>query len=359
MTRGRNICNTLKAIRKQIADANGIEYSPEECHFKGECKGTCPRCEQDVRDLEHELRIRQMAGKAIKVAGVALGITALAASATSCATQKEYYSSTSEKALPILFQEYTPKDSVLLKEKEALNKKGVLFVQGHLIDEQGEPLAEALITAKLSGSQTIADIDGNFTLEVKKEDIITVRYVGMQDRIIKISKMSQDKLNIITLTESRDVFGEVAIIRGTAPIIKKDTPSEEPKQEKNTNESKTAIIQPAVVSDSTESSKIFGAAIEEMASFPGGSAALMQYIAKNLRYPNIQGDCNIQGRVIVGFTVNEDGTLSDIKVMKSISPAFDEEAIRVVKSMPKWIPAKQNGKAVKTKYTVPVTFRAE
>ena len=67
----------------------------------------------------------------------------------------------------------------------------------------------------------------------------------------------------------------------------------------------------------------------------------------------------IQGRVIVGFTVNEDGTLSDIKVMKSISPTFDEEAIRVVKSMPKWNPAKQNGKAVKTKYTVPVTFRLE
>lgn len=96
-----------------------------------------------------------------------------------------------------------------------------------------------------------------------------------------------------------------------------------------------------------------------MASFPGGSVALMQYIAQNLRYPNIQGDCNIQGRVIVGFTINEDGILSDIKVMKSISPAFDEEAIRVVKSMPKWNPAKQNGKAVKSKYTIPVNFRIE
>lgn len=187
-TKGRNICDTLKAIRKQIADANGIDYSPEECHFKGECKGTCPRCEQDVRDLEHELRIRQMAGKAIKVAGVALGITALAASTTSCATQKGYYSSISEKTLPILFQEYTPNDSVLLKEKEALNKKGVLFVQGHLIDEQGDPQVGATITAKISGSKTIADKDGNFTIEVEKEDIITVKYLGMQDRIIKITK---------------------------------------------------------------------------------------------------------------------------------------------------------------------------
>ncbi len=79
MARGRYICNTLKAIRKQIADANGIDYSPEECHFNGECKGTCPKCEQDVRDLEHELRCRQTAGKAIKVAGIAAGLVVMAA----------------------------------------------------------------------------------------------------------------------------------------------------------------------------------------------------------------------------------------------------------------------------------------
>ena len=78
-TRGRNICNTLKAIRKQIADANGIDYSPEECHFKGECRGTCPKCEQDASDLEYELRLRAMAGKAIKVAGIAAGLVAMTA----------------------------------------------------------------------------------------------------------------------------------------------------------------------------------------------------------------------------------------------------------------------------------------
>ena len=133
-TRGRNICNTLKAIRKQIADANGISYSPEECHFKGECKGTCPKCEQDVRDLEHELHLRQMAGKAIKVAGVALGITALTASATSCATQKGYYKSTppkSEKVIPIQFQNTPPttspysKRKILSARKECSSFKGI------------------------------------------------------------------------------------------------------------------------------------------------------------------------------------------------------------------------------------------
>ena len=77
--RGRNICDTLKAIRKQIADANGIDYSPEECNYKGECMGTCPKCEQDVRDLEYELHLKQMAGKAIKVAGIAAGLVAMTA----------------------------------------------------------------------------------------------------------------------------------------------------------------------------------------------------------------------------------------------------------------------------------------
>ena len=77
--KGHNICDTLKAIRKKIADATGIDYSPEECHFTGECKGTCPKCEQDVRDLEHALRRRQTAGKAIKGAGIAAGLVAMGA----------------------------------------------------------------------------------------------------------------------------------------------------------------------------------------------------------------------------------------------------------------------------------------
>lgn len=232
-TRGRNICNTLKAIRKQIADANGISYSPEECHFKGECKGTCPKCEQDVRDLEHELHLRQMAGKAIKVAGVALGITALTASATSCATQKGYYKSTppkSEKVIPIQFQKYTTNDIALLQAKDSLSKKGMLFVQGHLIsDEDNEPLIGASVIAKLSGKYAITDVNGNFTLEVEQGDTITVQYIGFIDRSIKLSEMSRDKLNIITLIFNESALGEVVAgivpevrIRGTDPVIKRE-----------------------------------------------------------------------------------------------------------------------------------------
>ena len=215
--KGHNICDTLKVIRKQIADANGINYSPEECHFTGECKGTCPKCEKGVRVLEHELRLRQKAGKAIKVAGVALGMTVLSASITSCSIQKGYYNSTPslpKKVIPIRFQEYTSKDSILLKEKETLSKKGVLFVQGHIIDENTKgPIVAAFITAKLSEKKTVADIDGNFTIEVKPKDTITIKFIGLQDRIIKLSEMNLEKLNVITLTESGELTGEIVVIK--------------------------------------------------------------------------------------------------------------------------------------------------
>ena len=106
VTRGRNICNTLKAIRKQIADANGIDYSPEECNYKGECMGTCPKCEQDVRDLEYELHLRQMAGKAIKVAGIAAGLVAM----TACSDGKvQRISSDATKSELNIVKEEVPK----------------------------------------------------------------------------------------------------------------------------------------------------------------------------------------------------------------------------------------------------------
>ena len=163
-----------------------------------------------MKNLEHELRLRKKAGKTIKVVGVALEMTVLATSIMSCSTQKGYYNSTPplpKKVIPIHFQEYTSKDSILLKERETLNKKGVLFVQGHIIDEKTkEPICTAFITAKLSGKKTAADIDGNFTIEVEQGDTITIKFIGMQDRIIKLSEMNLEKLNVITLTESGDVL---------------------------------------------------------------------------------------------------------------------------------------------------------
>ncbi|MCQ2131882.1 MAG: energy transducer TonB [Bacteroidaceae bacterium] len=97
--------------------------------------------------------------------------------------------------------------------------------------------------------------------------------------------------------------------------------------------------------------------VEQMPQFPGGDAALMQYLSKNIKYPASAQENNIQGRAIIEFVVNKDGSIVDPKVVKSLDKACDQEAMRVIKAMPKWKPGMQRGKPVRVKYTVPVAFR--
>ena len=86
---------------------------------------------------------------------------------------------------------------------------------------------------------------------------------------------------------------------------------------------------------------------------------LMAFLSKNIKYPVVAEENGVQGRVVVTFVVEKDGSITDVRVVKSVDPSLDKEAQRVVKSMPKWIPGKQNGSAVRVKYTVPVTFRLQ
>ena len=97
--------------------------------------------------------------------------------------------------------------------------------------------------------------------------------------------------------------------------------------------------------------------VETQPEFPGGMAELMKYLQKNTRYPKVCKEQGLQGRVIVQFVVNTDSTISDVKVVKPVNPHFDEEALRVVKAMPKWKPGTQRGKPVRVRFTLPVTFR--
>lgn len=96
--------------------------------------------------------------------------------------------------------------------------------------------------------------------------------------------------------------------------------------------------------------------VEDMPSFPGGDAALMKYLGKNIKYPSIAKDAGIQGTVYVTFVVDEKGDVKDVKVLRSIGGGCDEEAIRVVENMPSWSPGKQRGKPVKVQYNLPIRF---
>ena len=99
--------------------------------------------------------------------------------------------------------------------------------------------------------------------------------------------------------------------------------------------------------------------VEEMPEFPGGMGECLKFLAKNIKYPTIAQENGVQGRVIVQFVVNQDGSIVDPVVMRSVDPYLDKEALRVIKMMPKWKPGKQRGKAVRVKYTVPVTFKLQ
>ena len=99
--------------------------------------------------------------------------------------------------------------------------------------------------------------------------------------------------------------------------------------------------------------------VEQMPEFPGGPKALMEYLMKNVNYPKSAFDANIQGRVLAQFVVDKEGTVRGAKIIKSVDPALDNEALRVINSMPKWTPGRQNGKLVNVKYTIPVTFNLQ
>ena len=100
--------------------------------------------------------------------------------------------------------------------------------------------------------------------------------------------------------------------------------------------------------------------VETMPEFPGGQAELFKYLSENVKYPVIAQENGIQGRVICQFVVNKDGSIVDVEVVRSGGDAsLDKEAVRVIKSMPKWKPGKQRGKAVRVKYTVPVNFKLQ
>lgn len=99
--------------------------------------------------------------------------------------------------------------------------------------------------------------------------------------------------------------------------------------------------------------------VENMPEFPGGNGALFQYLSKNIKYPAIPQEEGIQGRVIIQFVVDKDGTITDPVVVRSVDPYLDKEALRVIKAMPKWKPGLQRNKAVRVKYTVPVAFRLQ
>ena len=99
--------------------------------------------------------------------------------------------------------------------------------------------------------------------------------------------------------------------------------------------------------------------VEQMPEYPGGAMAMFEYLSKSIKYPKEAAEAQKEGRVIATFIVNKDGSISDARVVKSVDPALDTEALRVINGMPNWTPGRQNGKVVNVKYTIPISFRLQ
>lgn len=130
----------------------------------------------------------------------------------------------------------------------------------------------------------------------------------------------------------------------------------------NTEDDKNKVVivnAPVAAPVVEEEDNVVFQVVETMPSFPGGDADLFKFLSTSVKYPVIAQENGIQGRVICQFVVNKDGSIVDIEVVRSVDPSLDKEAIRVIKSMPKWSPGKQRGKPVRVKYTLPVNFKLQ
>ena len=247
MKQGKQTCKILKEIRKQIAEANDIEFITSECQYQGDCLGTCPKCEAEVRYLEQQLERKRVAGKAIAILGISAGVMAMApliscTNATNKATTKE--------------------------------------------------------VAKSSSSN-------------------------------QMNKETFQKVDDDTLTNTK-----VAI--SICGLIPND---ETPMSEKIIADNDTLYM------------------VEHMPTFPGGMEGLMEFINNTISYSRTMKKRKLQGRVIVQFVINKEGSILDPQIVRGIHPILDKEALRIVEKMPKWNPGMQNGKTVNVRFTVPIMFR--
>jgi len=261
MARGKQTCKILKEIRRQIAQANDIEFITSECRYKGDCLGTCPKCEAEVRYLEQQLRSRQLMGKAVVLAGLSAGMITF----SGCSNSSNHATAYSDTL-------------------------------------QGEPM-------ELLQGAMFLDCEEKEEYEIEAVDSV------FDNSVIKEGEVSDIPDAIVTQGEM---------------------PDELPK---NPDDRDIYVV------------------VEQMPEFPGGNAAMFNFIAKNLTYPKEQLEAGFQGRVIVKFYVDTLGNVCEPTIVRGKASALDQEAIRLVKSFPQFSPGTLNGKKVNVWCTLPIVFK--
>ena len=204
MTRGKNICKTLKGIRQQIADANNIHYQPCECHHEGDCSGTCPACEQEIRYIESQLKERSHKGINTKVIGIAASICAtmmpltVSAQDSKCnTTPASVVHKVSQGNLQVIDWSQGRRDAVVIKIQiiASDNKRPVTSVDVRLLG---------------TDKHTSTDLDGYFAVKVPINGTLRVSRFGVETKVLKVRSLLKLKKKIIELEMDRYIVGEIA-----------------------------------------------------------------------------------------------------------------------------------------------------
>ena len=210
MVKGKSTCKLLKSIRQQIADANGISYQPKECHHKGDCAGTCPACEAEIRYLERELKARKGNGFGMKVAGIAAGICTTVMPMTAAAQAVKPDSTANP---PVQTTKKAPIKVVDLSDSCA----SPVVVRGMVIDaENKEPVIGAGVFIDGTNKGIATDIDGQFALKVPSDTSLVISYIGYEKQKVRVSSLLRSENNVIILkTDGNVMLGDLAVVTKT------------------------------------------------------------------------------------------------------------------------------------------------
>lgn len=205
-------------------------------------------------------------------------------------------------------------------------------VQGQVLEKStNAPVVGANVIIKGTTSGTITDLDGNFVISMPVGATLSVSYINMKTKELTITE------KLIGKIKSLKVYLEGEITTKTQEVV---------------------VVGYGGGEEASDEVPVFQV-VEEMPEFPGGMGECLKFLGKNIKYPVEAQKAGVQGKVIVQFVVEKDGNIANPKVVRSIDPDLDGEAIRVISIMPKWKPGMQKGQPVRVKYTVPVTFRLD
>ena len=214
MAKGKSTCKLLKDIRQQIADANGISYQPKECHHKGDCAGTCPACEEEIRYLERELKARKGNGFGMKVAGIAAGICATVMPMTAAA-QGVKPDSTANRPV------HTAKKGDVKVVDLSDSCASPVVVRGMVVgSDDKEPVIGASVVIDGTKKGVVTNIDGQFALKLSPDTSLVISYIGYKTKKVHVSSLLHSDNNVIVLEEDREAMLDGIVAIATLPTSK-------------------------------------------------------------------------------------------------------------------------------------------